>query len=370
MKERKADPGRDSKMAGKKQGSVYFLAPRHRDDTPHEESPEAEATLEVVDGEDDGVIQDLEAEAVDERELRRTIYELFHSDIRDIPLLTPEEERDLSRRIQEEGDKEAFDRFVLGNLRLVIACARKVKDRMGKNSILSFMDLIQEGVLGLMTAVSRFDYKRNTRFSTYGISWIYQRMKMAMLQHRHGLTIPGYACTSVHVMSEYIRSYRAGKLDDIPDDVDLERIKALSRIVGVMIPIDYTDEGSSKGYTLSPDHLGAGESALVEEPFREDWIEDIEEILFREEILHILQSELTEKEYVILCRRFGIGDFNAPETFSDIAESYGKSAEHIRSIVNRALKKLGKSKALAAAHVAWEDAGEPCSEACQGGASF
>jgi len=144
-------------MGRKKQGSVCFLPPRHRDDTMREESHQAEATLEVVDGEDDGVIQDVKAEAVDERELRRTMYELFHSDIRDIPLLTSEEEHELSRRILEEGDKEAFDRFVLGNIRLVIACARKVKDRMGKNSILSFMDLIQEGVLVRMRSKTAVD---------------------------------------------------------------------------------------------------------------------------------------------------------------------------------------------------------------------
>ncbi|MFP4482565.1 MAG: sigma-70 family RNA polymerase sigma factor [Thermovirgaceae bacterium] len=355
-------------MGRKKQGSVCFLPPRHHDDNPQEESLQSEATLEMVDGEDDGVIQDVEAEAVDERELQRTMYELFHSDIRDIPLLTPEEERELSRRILEQGDKEAFDRFVLGNLRLVIACAKKVKDRMGKNSILSFMDLIQEGVLGLMTAVSRFDYRRNTRFSTYGISWIYQRMKMAMLQNRYGLTIPGYACTSVHVMSEHIRAYLAGKLDDIPEDVDLERIKALSRIVGTMIPIDYSDESSSKSYTLSPDRLGACESSMADEPLREEWVDEIEKTFFREEILQVLRAELTEKEYVILCRRFGIGAFNAPETFSDIARSCGKSSEHIRSIVTRALKKLKKSETLAEVHVAWEEVWEPFSKSRQGGA--
>ncbi len=357
-------------MGRKKQGSVCFLPPRRRDDNPGEESPRAEATLEVVDGDDDGVIQDVKAEAVDETELRRTIYELFHSDIRDIPLLTPEQEHELSRRIQEEGDKDAFDRFVMGNLRLVIACARKVKDRMGQNSILSFMDLIQEGVLGLMTAVSRFDYRRNTRFSTYGISWIYQRMKMAMLQHRHGLTIPGYACTSVHVMSEYIRAYRAGKLDDIPEEVDLERIKALSRIVGTMISIDYADEDSSTSYALSPDRLGAGESFMDDVPLREDWMDEIEKTLFREEVLQVLRAELTEKEYVILCRRFGIGSFNAPETFSDIARSYGKSSEHIRSVVTGALDKLKESERLADVHVAWEGAGQTVEETRQGGASY
>jgi DNA-directed RNA polymerase sigma subunit (sigma70/sigma32) len=109
---------------------------------------------------------------------------------------------------------------------------------------------------------------------------------------------------------------------------------------------------------------------LVDEPFREDWMDEIEETLFREEILQVLRAELTEKEYVILCRRFGIGDFNTPETFSDIARSYGKSSEHIRSIVTRALKKLKGSDSLADVHVAWEDAGQTVEKTRQGGASY
>ncbi|MDN5334998.1 MAG: polymerase primary sigma factor [Synergistales bacterium] len=346
-------------MGRKKQGSVCFLPPKRAGVDFPEESPEEEAELDVVevdvDDEERSFIEDREDEE-DEGELKRTIYELFHADIKDIPLLTPEEERELSRRIQEEGDKEAFDRFVMGNLRLVIACAKKVKDRMGRYSILSFMDLIQEGVLGLMTAVSRFDYKRNTRFSTYGISWIYQRMKMAMLQHRYGLTIPGYACTSVHVMSEHIHAYRAGKFDEIPADVDMERIKALSRIVGAMIPIDYGDDGDSTGYALSPERLAAGESFLAGEPAGEDWMDEIEASLFREEILRVLRQELTETEYEILCRRFGAGGYNAPETLADIARSCGKSSEHVRSVVNGTLEKLKESELLARVHCSWEGA--------------
>lgn len=341
-------------MGRKKQGGVCFLPPKKPVVDFSEESPADEAVLEVVYEDDRAVLEDQGDSEEDEGELRRTIYELFHADIKDIPLLTPEEERELSRRIQEEGDKEAFDRFVMGNLRLVIACAKKVKDRMGRYSILSFMDLIQEGVLGLMTAVSRFDYKRNTRFSTYGISWIYQRMKMAMLQHRYGLTIPGYACTSVHVMSEHIHAYRAGKFDEIPADVDMERIKALSRIVGAMIPIDYGDDGDSTGYALSPERLAAGESFLAGEPVGEDWMDEIEASLFREEILRVLRQELTETEYEILCRRFGAGGYNAPETLADIARSCGKSSEHVRSVVNGTLEKLKESELLARVHCSWE----------------
>jgi len=341
-------------MRRNKQGGVCFLSP-DRTCRPRQEDDAGEATLEVLVGEDLMAEPEMEEDPECDREVRRTIYELFHADIRDIPLLSPDEEKELSRRILEEGDREAFDRFVLGNLRLVIACAKKVKDRMGSQSILSFMDMIQEGILGLMTAVGRFDYRRNTRFSTYGIPWIYQRIKMALLQHRFGMSIPGFASTSVYTMSKHIQAYRTGKMDDIPEDVDIERIRDLSHIVDVMIPIDYAEEGEQTGYSLSPERLGYdGSSLIADSSCRERWDEEIERVLFCEEVLDIIRKELTEQEFGILSRRFGIGQFNSPEKLSDIAEAFGKSQEHIRIVVGRAMKKLKLCGALEEVCSSWD----------------
>ncbi|HDQ93303.1 MAG TPA: sigma-70 family RNA polymerase sigma factor [Synergistetes bacterium] len=335
-------------MGRKRRGGVCFLSP-DRTYRPRQEEDVGEATLEILAGEDPVEEPEIDEDPECDREVRRTIYELFHADIRDIPLLTAQEEKELSRRILDEGDKEAFDRFVMSNLRLVIACAKKVKDRMGDQSILSFMDMIQEGVMGLMTAVEKFDYRMNTRFSTYGIPWIYQRIKMALLQHRYGMSIPGFASTSVHTMSRYIQAYRKGKLGEIPEGIDVGRIRDLSNIVSSMISIstEQDEDGTGGGYSLNPERI-------CNDHFWDPWDlpggtgcdEEVEKGIFCENITAILESELTEEEYGILCRRFGIGGFSSPRRLSDIAAEYDKSAEHIRIVLNRSMEKLRKNGVL------------------------
>jgi RNA polymerase sigma factor (sigma-70 family) len=290
----------------------------------------------------------------EDREVQFTVYQLFHANIRHIPLLTPDEEKELSRRILEERDCEAYQQFILSNHRLVIACARRIKDRMGNQSILSFMDLVQEGILGLMTAVERFDYKRNTRFSTYGVPWIYQRMKMALVQYRYGITVPGYAGTSVHVMSDYIQAYREGRLGSIPEDVDMERVRVLARISAPVISIDYSEDDVSGTYTISPERLHADIEKVDGSGDSEDDWGDIESSFFREEMLDVLERELNPREYDVLCRRFGLAGYGSPQTLGDIAFVYGKSSEYVRTLVRSVLERLRENVSLGDFCEAWE----------------
>ncbi len=337
-------------MSRKKQGSISLL-PRKGREPLKADSSWTDASLELQPGNDEGDIIEITVDLEEDWKTLKTAYELFHAEIGSIPLLTPREEKELSRRIQEEGDSEAFQRFVLANLRLVIACAKKIRDRMGHQSILSFMDLVQEGILGLMTAVRRFDYKRNTRFSTYGIPWIYQRIRMALVQHRHGFSVPGYAGTSVHTMSEHIHAFKEGKLESIPHEVDLDRLQALARISAATIPIDYPEESGKGLFSLSSDKVG---SNMDGNSFGETFSTSLdEEHLFRQEALELLSSKLNEKEYDVLCRRFGLGRYGC-QTLADIAEVYGKSSEHIRSIVNRSMEKLRKNPELREFCNSWE----------------
>jgi len=271
-------------------------------------------------------------------------HESFHVEIRKYPLLTPEEEKTLAKRIQEDGDLEAFERFVLGNLRLVIACAKKAKERVGQGqSILSFMDLVQEGIIGLMIAVSRFDYRKGTRFSTYGVPWIYQRIKVALLQHRRGMSVPGYAGLSARAYAEQVRAFKAGERLNLPEGVDLERIKALAVITDGTLSIDYSDGDEQAGGVVSPESLRGNSAVGYEEADPE---EVLEKTFFREELMSLLREELSSDEYDILCRRFGLGDYSSPQKLSDIAVSYGKSSEYIRGVVNKVIKKLKKSRLL------------------------
>jgi RNA polymerase primary sigma factor len=302
----------------------------------------------------DEEVLEITVDLVDDREVLKTAYEIFHREIGQIPLLSREEEQELSRRIQEEGDHEAYQRFILGNLRLVIACAKKVKDRMGEQSILSFMDMVQEGMIGLSTAVRRFDYRKKTRFSTYGIPWIYQRIKMVMVQQRYGFTVPGYAGTSVYNLSDHIRAFKSGDLDSIPEDIDIDRIKALARISGVTLSIDYPEENGKAGSSVNPEKIMAGPEGNLNSSPAEDWVEEnLEEGIFREEVLHMFRDHLSPKEFSVICMRFGLGGQEC-HTLSDIAEVYGKSSEHIRSVVNRSMEKLKKEPVIREFCLSWD----------------
>ena len=345
------DPGREPEMKkGNHGGACFTLSldskPRRQDALPVEDNP---ITLELPEEAEDIFVDN--DEYVESEDVKRTIYEIFHSEISKFPLLSSEEEKELARRIQEEGDMEAFERFVLGNLRLVIACAKRVKERVGQDqSILSFMDLIQEGIIGLMIAVSRFDYRKNTRFSTYGVPWIYQKMKVALLQHRRGFSVPGYAGISLQNLSEYVQAYKSGNISNLPDEVDVNRIKALARISSATVPIDYSD-GHDEVQVISPDLL---KNNLGGEGEAEDPEEVLEQKFFREELLKALREELSEEEFDIICRRFGIGKFNNPQKLSDIARFYGKSSEYVRVTINKIINKLRKSAALSSLCSAWE----------------
>ncbi|AER65868.1 putative RNA polymerase, sigma 70 family subunit [Thermovirga lienii DSM 17291] len=298
----------------------------------------------------DGVL-DLEEPVVEQDELwdleeplEVAPLDSFHVEIRKFPLLTPEEEKMLAKKIQEEGDREAFERFVLGNLRLVIACAKKAKERVGQDqSILSFMDLVQEGIIGLMIAVSRFDYKKGTRFSTYGVPWIYQRMKVALLQHRRGMSVPGYAGLSARAYAEQVRAFKSGERLELPDGVDLDRIRSLAVISDVALSIDFADGDEQGSFSVSPEALKGNSAVGYEETDPE---EVLERTFFRDEFLSLLRKELSCDEYDILCRRFGLGNYTSPHKLSDIAEAYGKSSEYIRGVVNGVIKKLKESNLL------------------------
>ncbi len=340
-------------MSRKKQGTISLLSSKER--KPHEAySSWIDTSLELQPGKDEGDIIEITVDSEEDREALKTVYELFHSQVGNIPLLTPREEKELSRRIQEEGDREAFQKFVLANLRLVIACTKKIRDRMGHQSILSFMDLVQEGILGLMIAVRRFDYKRNTRFSTYGIPWIYQCIKIALVQHRHGFSVPGYAGTSVHIMSEHIQAFKEGKLESIPKDIDLERLKALVRISASTISIDYPEESGKGSFSLSPEKMGNSNGYMDDNSLGETfYAPPDEEQLFRQEALDLLRDKLNKKEFDVLCRRFGLGIYEC-QTLADIAKVYGKSSEHIRSIVNRSMEKIRKNPEIREFCNSWE----------------
>ena len=268
------------------------------------------------------------------------------------PLLTPSQEKELAERIQRDGDREAFELFVMSNLRLAMACVRDVMRRMGGNTILDLADLAQEAVLGLMTAVRRFDPDRGVRFSTYGLYWIYQRVKRAIVSQRRGITVPGFAGESVFAMTEYIELYNQGKENKIPKRYR-NRVRDLSRITSTVMSFGDADMDESTGMQKG----GTVDESRFMDPDKNSSNyflgEETMSRFFKSDFHALLDQELTPYEADILRRKFGLSPYAVPANYKEIGEAHGRSSETVRLSMEAALKKLKKNKRVEEFMEAW-----------------
>lgn len=282
-------------------------------------------------------------------ELKNT-YTVFRDAAVKHTLLTADEEKALSKRI-EEGDEEAFNTFVEANYRLVIACAKQIYNSRGKSSILDYMDIIQEGIMGLLIAVSKFDWRHNTRFSTYGVPWIYQRINRVTDSQRNGLSIPGYAGYCVRRMNEDIRKYQAGTLDETDMKAsEIKRMKELSMISTPMIAIDPASDPEDNQGTISPELLAVDsvkdDSAILSK---------IEEEHYQDKFHNVLRNILKPDEYDMLCQRHGMGEYagNGTASLRLLSEARDKSIEYTRLQIESIEKKIHRSSKLRKLNKEW-----------------
>ena len=296
---------------------------------------EIEAESDDEDGED--VLKSVEDPKVQESLLSINSddsVKIYLRQIGKIPLLSTEEELDLAKKIQEDRDEFAKNLLVNANLRLVVSIAKKY---IGRG--LSFLDLIQEGNVGLIKAVGRFDYKKGYKFSTYATWWIQQSITRAIADKARIIRLPIHMIDSIgkirratidltaelgHSPSKQELAYRLGlsvqKLTSI--------IKSAQSTVSMDTPAT-SDEDSSKisdfivdDSTISPDGRVTQDSLL----------EDIRKIL----------NQLSQKERDILIMRYGLDNDGSKQTLDEIGSNYGVSRERIRQIENRAISKLKK----------------------------
>lgn len=300
------------------------------------------AKIQMIEN-DDGEIECIPTE------LKNT-YTVFRDAAVKHKLLTADEEKELSKRVQ-EGDEKAFNTFVEANYRLVIACAKQIYSSRGKSSILDYMDIIQEGIIGLLIAVSKFDWRHDTRFSTYGVPWIYQRINRVADSQRNGLTIPGYAGYCVRRMNEDIKKYQAGTLDETNmKQSELRRMKELAMISTPMIAIDPSSDPDDSQGTVSPEMLAADsvrdDSAILEK---------IEEEQYQDRFHNVLRDILDSEEYDMVCQRHGMGEYEGDGTASlrTLAEARDKSIEYTRLQIEDIEKKIRRSTRLRRLNKEW-----------------
>ena len=257
---------------------------------------------------------------------------LYLQQIGKIPLLSYEEELEVAKKVHDSQDKFAKNILVNANLRLVVSIAKRY---IGRG--LSFLDLIQEGNLGLIKAASRFDYSKGYRFSTYANWGIQQSITRAIVDKARIIRLPIHMIESLskirratldlatelgHTPTKQEIAYRLG----VPVSKITSIIKSAQATISMESPAT-TDEESSKIADFIVDETTIAPESRVTQ---ENMSEDVSKIL----------SQLTPKERDVLILRYGLDTDGTKRTLDEIGSQYGVSRERIRQIENRALAKL------------------------------
>lgn len=258
--------------------------------------------------------------------------QLYLKEIGYSPLLTPEEEMHFGR-LARKGDPDGRKRMIESNLRLVVKIARRYLNRG-----LSLLDLVEEGNLGLIRAVEKFEPDRGFRFSTYSTWWIRQTIERALMNQTRTIRLP------IHVVKEmnvYLRAARelAQKMDREPSVDDIARLVGKpSETVERMLRLN--ERVTSVDIPMG----GEGERAIIENVADERGLDPVDR-LQGEDLMVRLQrrlDELPDKQQEVVSRRFGLRGFEA-STLEEVGQQIGLTRERVRQIQVEALRRLRRS---------------------------
>lgn len=304
--------------------SIYEDLERNKVVIKDSEETDEEATSEI------GVQTESEEgpEIFDNVALKDPI-KMYLRSIGKIPLLTPSQERELARRAQ-MGNRRAKEKLIESNLRLVVSIAKRY---MGRG--LQFSDLIQEGNIGLLKAVEKFDWKRGYKFSTYATWWIRQAITRAIADQARTIRIPVHMVETINKLNRTMRDYyqkhgeqptveELAKLMDKPEDKIEEIMQAARETVSLETPVG-EDEDSTIGDFVADDSI----SSPKKEAMR---------MLIREEVEKVLRT-LNPREAMVLKMRYGLLDGKS-KTLEEVGQYFNVTRERIRQIEVKALRKL------------------------------
>jgi RNA polymerase primary sigma factor len=266
--------------------------------------------------------------------------QLFMNEVGRYPLLTAKEEVELAKRI-ERGDREAKERMINSNLRLVVSIAKKYQGHG-----LSLLDLIQEGIIGLIRAVEKFDWRRGYKFSTYATWWIRQAVQRGVANKAREIRIP------VHIVEREQKIARAereltAKLGRPPEDPEIAKaaklpLKQVREVREAARAVTSLDKQMADSETSLGD-LVAGEEAGPEEEVT---------VSLDMEVLRRAVSELPERERDVVKLRYGLNGDIEPASLEEIGRRLGITRERVRQIEADALERLAVRREIEALRAA------------------
>lgn len=287
-------------------------------------------------------LKDAAIQVVDESERDKELFEqalsdvglddpvkMYLKDIGQVPLLTTEEELELAQKMS-EGQEAAKKRLSEANLRLVVSIAKRY---VGRGML--FLDLIQEGNLGLMKAVEKFDYQKGFKFSTYATWWIRQSITRAIADQARTIRIPVHMVETINRLVREQRMLlqelgREPTLEELAErlNVSIERVSEIQKIaqdpVSLETPIGEEEDS----------HLGD----FIEDDKAPTASDSVASSMLREQISRVLDT-LTPREEKVLRLRYGIDD-GRPRTLEEVGKEFNVTRERIRQIEAKALRKL------------------------------
>ena len=255
---------------------------------------------------------------------------MYLKDIGKVPLLTSEEEIDLAKRML-DGDEYAKAKLSEANLRLVVSIAKRYAGRTS----MQFLDLIQEGNIGLLKAVEKFDHTKGFRFSTYATWWIRQSITRAMADQARTIRIPVHMVETIHKLTRVKRQLlqelgrdptqeEIAKAMDVSEDKVAEIQKIAQEPISIETPVGEEEDSKMADFI---------EDESVKSP-----VEIATQNLLREQLLGVIET-LTPREQKVIRLRYGLDDSH-PRTLEEVGKEFNVTRERIRQIEAKALKKL------------------------------
>ena len=321
-------------ISEEKMDFVFEYLEKHNIDLVHEENADDTTEL-LLDNDDDLLLSDEEeVEIIDDADVLEGVstedpVRMYLKEIGNVPLLTTEEEIELAKRV-EEGDEEAKKRLIEANLRLVVSIAKKYVGRG-----MPFLDLIQEGNMGLMKAVDKFDYAKGFKFSTYATWWIRQAITRGIADTGRTIRVPVHMVETINKTLRMTRTLlqelgREPTPEEVADrlNVPVSRVREVLKIsrdpVSLDTPIGEEDDSHLGDFIEDDSALSPSDSAAVS--------------MLREELGTALES-LTDRERQVVQLRFGLIDGRA-RTLEEVGKEFNVTRERIRQIEAKALRKL------------------------------